>query len=251
MLTISQLAGYTGVTIRAIRHYHQRGLLPEPPRDPSGYRRYDAQAVIDLTRIKALAESGVPLGQIPRLLQAPEDEFDEAVTDLDAALAERIDELNATRARLKALRTGDRLCLPDPVVDHLNRLAAAGLTDAQVTLERDVWILLALLYPSQIPRWLDRINELLDDPDVAQLYVDIHAARDWPPDDPRLKLISRNAAKLVRRHDRPAEAARDMRQDLRALHLVDEFGHDVSPAWQRIEELAAAELEPLLRVDEG
>jgi DNA-binding transcriptional MerR regulator len=32
-LKIGQLADYVGVTIRAIRHYHQRGLLAEPPRD--------------------------------------------------------------------------------------------------------------------------------------------------------------------------------------------------------------------------
>ncbi len=41
-LTISQLASYAGVTVRAVRHYHAKGLLPEPPRDGSGYRRYDA-----------------------------------------------------------------------------------------------------------------------------------------------------------------------------------------------------------------
>jgi hypothetical protein len=41
MLTIGQLAAYTGVTVRAIRHYHQRGLLAEPGRDASGYRRRD------------------------------------------------------------------------------------------------------------------------------------------------------------------------------------------------------------------
>ena len=27
MLTISQLAAYAGVTVRAVRHYHQIGLL--------------------------------------------------------------------------------------------------------------------------------------------------------------------------------------------------------------------------------
>ena len=48
MLTISQLASYAGVTVRAVRHYHARGLLPEPERDASGYRRYGAQAVADL-----------------------------------------------------------------------------------------------------------------------------------------------------------------------------------------------------------
>ena len=30
MLTIGQLAAYAGVTVRAVRHYHQIGLLPEP-----------------------------------------------------------------------------------------------------------------------------------------------------------------------------------------------------------------------------
>lgn len=39
MITIGQLAAYAGVTIKAVRHYHQRGLLAEPPRDASGYRR--------------------------------------------------------------------------------------------------------------------------------------------------------------------------------------------------------------------
>ena len=49
------------MTIRTIRHYHQRGLLAEPARDASGYRRYEAQAVIDLIRIRTLADAGVPL----------------------------------------------------------------------------------------------------------------------------------------------------------------------------------------------
>ena len=37
-LTIGQLAAHVGVTVRAIRHYHARGLLTEPARDASGYR---------------------------------------------------------------------------------------------------------------------------------------------------------------------------------------------------------------------
>ena len=48
MLTIGQLAAYAGVTVRTVRHYHAKGLLPEPARDHSGYRRYDAAAVVAL-----------------------------------------------------------------------------------------------------------------------------------------------------------------------------------------------------------
>lgn len=32
VLTISELARYAGVTVRAVRHYHAEGLLPEPER---------------------------------------------------------------------------------------------------------------------------------------------------------------------------------------------------------------------------
>jgi MerR family regulatory protein len=51
MITIGQLAAYAGVTIKAIRHYHQRGLLAEPPRDSSDYRRYRAEDAIELVKI--------------------------------------------------------------------------------------------------------------------------------------------------------------------------------------------------------
>lgn len=52
MLTISQLAAHAGMTVRAVRHYDAKGLLPEPERDHSGYRRYDAAAVVELIRIR-------------------------------------------------------------------------------------------------------------------------------------------------------------------------------------------------------
>ena len=70
LLTIGQLASHCGVTVRAVRHYHRVGLLPEPVRDGSGYRRYGAQAVVDLVRIKVLADAGVPLAQVSHFLNA-------------------------------------------------------------------------------------------------------------------------------------------------------------------------------------
>ena len=60
MLTIGQLAADAGVTVRAVRPSHALGLLPEPARDHSGYRRYDATAVDELIKIRTLSEAGVP-----------------------------------------------------------------------------------------------------------------------------------------------------------------------------------------------
>ena len=39
MIAIGQLAHSVGVTIKAIGHYQQCGLLDEPPREALGYRR--------------------------------------------------------------------------------------------------------------------------------------------------------------------------------------------------------------------
>src|SRR6267143_4495933 len=83
MLTIGQLAAYAGVTIKAVRHYHQRGLLEEPPRDASGYRRYSAEHAIALIKIKTLAEAGVPLARIKELLAADPDRFASAMAEID------------------------------------------------------------------------------------------------------------------------------------------------------------------------
>ncbi|HJE77546.1 MAG TPA: MerR family transcriptional regulator [Brevibacterium epidermidis] len=58
VLRSKDLAEITGTTIRAIRHYLQLGLLEEPPRDSNGYRRFNAAHVVQVLRIKMLAESG-------------------------------------------------------------------------------------------------------------------------------------------------------------------------------------------------
>ena len=127
MLTIGQLADYVGVTVRAIRHYHQRGLIPEPERDVSGYRRYDANAVIDLIRIKALADAGVPLARIEEVLGAGPEEFSGALAQIDKALAQRIRELQEQRRRVSQLAAGDRLYVPAEIADLFDLFAAMDI----------------------------------------------------------------------------------------------------------------------------
>src|SRR4051812_23803119 len=69
MITIGRLADFAGVTIKAVRHYHQRGLPEEPPRDSYGYRRYSAEDAMDLVKIKTPAEAG--LGASKRIAGRP------------------------------------------------------------------------------------------------------------------------------------------------------------------------------------
>jgi DNA-binding transcriptional MerR regulator len=238
-LTISQLASHTGVTVRAIRHYHQHGLLEEPERDASGYRRYDAQAVVDLIKIKTLADAGVPLARIEELMGADPGEFAATITQIDAALKQRIRELTRHRRRIAELAEGDRLFLPAEAAEILDQLREMGVSERAIQMERDGWIVGAALSPGQILPWARQKLAALADPEFRRIYLTTDQALDWDPDDPRLaKLVGdmvawKDKSGLTRRQD-PA----DMALDPAVLMLMSEQIADV-PVWRRLGELAA------------
>ena len=178
MLTISQLAAYAGVTVRAVRHYHQVGLMPEPERDASGYRTYTAADVVRLIKVRTLAEAGVPLARVQDLLSADEEEFAAAVAEIDRRLRAQMRELQEHRRRIAQLAAGDSLALPPEVVEYLDKLRATGAPEALVQGERDGWILMAARWPEQIPLFMEDKMRRLDDPRMVQLNAMIDQ-EDW------------------------------------------------------------------------
>src|SRR5262245_2269634 len=167
MLTISQLAAYAGVTVRAVRHYHQIGLLPEPGRDDSGYRRYGAKAVVSLIKIRALANAGVPLSQIGQMLEADASTFAEAVQRIDSHLRDEIERLQTSRKQIGQLAAGDSLALPPEVISYLDRLREIGVSERMVATERDAWILLAARWPDRICEVMSAKHAQLEDPQLV------------------------------------------------------------------------------------
>jgi Hg(II)-responsive transcriptional regulator len=67
-MMIGQLAERAGVNIETIRYYERRGLLPEPARTDSGYRRYERDAVARLRFIKRAQGLGFTLHEVEELL---------------------------------------------------------------------------------------------------------------------------------------------------------------------------------------
>lgn len=57
-----------GVSTRTIRHYHHEGLIPEPARDSSGYRRYTISDLAQLIRVRRLRDIGCSVEHIRRIL---------------------------------------------------------------------------------------------------------------------------------------------------------------------------------------
>ena len=92
--TVGSLAKLAGVTVRALHHYEDEGLL-HPERTASGYRRYGATDVERLQQILLLRSCGLSLGDIRVAL-------DSGDFDFHAVL---IDHLATLRAQQKELET--------------------------------------------------------------------------------------------------------------------------------------------------
>lgn len=209
MLTISQLAAYAGVTVATVRHYHKIGLLPEPRRDGSGYRSYDAAAVVRLIRIHILASAGVPLAQVEDLLDADPVEFADGVRQIDERLRAEVRQVQQTRKRLARLAAGEQMALPTSVVGYLERLRDLGIEERYIELERDAWIMVAAQLPEQIDTIIARKHADLDDPDLVRFYGLVGGALDWAADDPRVV----EAADILDRLLTRAADAGDLNQD--------------------------------------
>lgn len=238
MITIGQLADFAGVTIKAVRHYHQRGLLGEPPRDSSGYRRYSPQHAIDLVKIKTLAEAGVPLARVKELLAAAPDRFAAAITEIDHNLQQRAEELVRTRERITRLSAGDRLFVSTEVADFLDQLQELGVSQRSVQMERDGWILMQAVSPKQAAIWIADKRHAMGDPEFRAIYLEHDAAFDWSPDDPRLySLADRTERWLANRRGR-SEGGEQSVQDPAVAQVVAMLAGVSSPAWERLAEIA-------------
>lgn len=67
-LTRKQVADNAGVTIEAVRFYEREGLIEEPPRTESNYRKYPDDAVSRIRFIKRAQNLGFSLPEVKELL---------------------------------------------------------------------------------------------------------------------------------------------------------------------------------------
>ncbi|MFE5729699.1 MerR family transcriptional regulator [Streptomyces sp. NPDC056528] len=91
--SIGELAAGAGVTVKTVRYYSDRGLLPEAARSSGGHRRYGPGALDRLLLIRSLRALDLPVPEVERVL------------DRDGVPAEVLaDRLRDVGSRLAALR---------------------------------------------------------------------------------------------------------------------------------------------------
>ncbi|MFC9621315.1 MerR family transcriptional regulator [Streptomyces sp. NPDC056930] len=189
-VTIGQAAAFVGVTVKTVRHYHKLGLVAEPERDSSGYRRYGSGELLHLVQARTLAAAGVPLAEIGPMLDADAARFDAALADVERQLTERIDELVARRDTLHRLADGDRALLPDRACAVLDRMAGLGFGPDYVAAQREALVLARALVPEGFDGFLNQLEHGLDDPEYIDLTKRGWEAETWEPDDPRIEELA-------------------------------------------------------------
>ncbi|MEV0110757.1 MerR family transcriptional regulator [Nocardia sp. NPDC050799] len=193
-VTIGQAAAFADITIKTVRHYHKLGLVDEPARDSSGYRRYDSADLSRLVQVRTLAAAGVPLADIVPLLDFDAAPFADALADVGRRLTARIAELTAQRDMLHRLTSGDRTLLPDRAVAMLEGMPTLGFTPDDVRTARESFVLAKALVPEGFDDYLTDIEHALRDPRFVELARRSAEVIGWGSDDPRVAELATDMA---------------------------------------------------------
>ena len=134
LLTVKQVAKLSGVSVRALHHYDEIGLLKPASIGRNRYRYYGREELLRLQQILLHRELGIPLGEIGAILDAPG--FDRL-----AALRQQRDRLAREAERYADLvRTIDR--------------TIASLSGGQVMANADLYTGIAPEKQAEYEAWL-------------------------------------------------------------------------------------------------
>lgn len=131
MLSIGEFAGMTGLSVKALRHYDEKGvLIPSEVDETSGYRRYAEDQVRAGVVVRALRDADVPLmavagavagGDARALLAAHREEVLTARAREDEAFAAADRVLSALSAPVEVI---ERASASQPYVGRVLSLSA-------------------------------------------------------------------------------------------------------------------------------
>ncbi|MFE7934897.1 MerR family transcriptional regulator [Streptomyces sp. NPDC057456] len=181
--SIGELAERAGVTVKTVRFYSDRGLLPEASRSGGGHRRYGREALERLRLIRSLRALDLPLPEVRRVI---EDEG-AASRGLEDAVAGRLRELGAELKTLRWREAALRLVGECPPAERADRLLLIGAVSSPPSTAPLARFWRAWLPPRMPARATAAFLEVAvpqppDEPDPAQVlaFARLHAMTTAP-----------------------------------------------------------------------
>jgi DNA-binding transcriptional MerR regulator/effector-binding domain-containing protein len=146
LLSIGELSKMTYLSVKALRHYHEVGLLTPVEIDPSsGYRRYGASQVATAQAIRRFRDLDMPIDDVRQVLAAPDGpERDRVIVEHLARLQEQLARTQASVASLQALLTGDARPPADVQLRHLAATPALAARRVVGQVDCAPWLEVAL-----------------------------------------------------------------------------------------------------------
>src|ERR1700733_11675607 len=109
LLNIGEFSRMTHLSVKALRHYHDMGVLEPALIDPpSGYRSYEAGQVTAAQVIRRLRDLGMPLDSIKAVLLAPD------VAARNREITVHLERMERQLAQTQAAVSGLRSLLASP-----------------------------------------------------------------------------------------------------------------------------------------
>src|SRR5690625_103258 len=103
MMNIGEFAALTGLSVKALRHYDDRGVLTPAAVDPfSGYRKYSERQVRTGIILKTLRDAGMPVPEAAAAISSPEHSLR---AHRDTVMAQRQEEDHAFARAASIART--------------------------------------------------------------------------------------------------------------------------------------------------
>ncbi|TLQ43111.1 MerR family transcriptional regulator [Streptomyces marianii] len=174
MLTIGELAERAGVTVKTVRFYSDRGLLPESGRSAGGHRRYGPEALDRLRLIRSLRGLDLPVSEVGRVLEgqdgdAPDDVLEDVITGRLQVLGPQLAALRWREASLRLLRD----CDPGERAERLRLIGTLSVPPSTASMTRFWRYWLPPRLPSRVvSAFLDQaVPHLPDDPTPAQVWA--------------------------------------------------------------------------------
>ncbi|GMA27417.1 MerR family transcriptional regulator [Arenivirga flava] len=198
----AELARLAGSTVRTLRHYHQIGLLDEPPRTAGGYREYGLDHLVRLLAIRRLVELGLSLDAVADALDGPPQGAAALLDALDDELRRSIEQLERRRTALAAVRSvaGDPTLRPEGA-RYVERLAAAGAGPDMLADERALLLLVGHGLGDAAQPFLAAVERSMLEPEQAQRSIELlalfRAAQDADEDELVRRFVEDAAALMA------------------------------------------------------
>jgi len=182
---IGDLAAATGLTVRALRHFDDIGLLCPAERSAAGHRSYTGDNVRQLYRILALRQLGIPLSEIAHSLDGGVGTLEAAVRAQLAHVERHIGWQRQLRYRLGVLLRAVEESA-EPSVDELLGVMEAMMDQSQFTPEQ----LTRAKRRHQEPGFAQRLTEWQTRCASLAEQFQVHIGHRTDPADPAVQALA-------------------------------------------------------------